>query len=161
MAAFSFFFFTFQMFSPFHVSPSEIPYLILFSPASMKVLPHPPNPSSLPSLAFPYTGASKHLQTQGTLLPLMYKAIHCHICGWSHRPLHVYSLVGGPAWGELWGESDLLKVLLLLWGCKTPQLFQSLLQLPHQGPSRSVQWLAVSICLCICQALAEPLRRQP
>jgi hypothetical protein len=24
----------------------------------------------------------------------------------------------------------------------------------------SVQWLAASICLCICQALVEPLRRQ-
>ena len=28
------------------------------------------------------------------------------------------------------------------------------------GNSCSVQWLAVSICLCICQALAEPLKRQ-
>jgi hypothetical protein len=28
------------------------------------------------------------------------------------------------------------------------------------GTLCSVQWLAVSICLCICQALAEPLRKQ-
>jgi hypothetical protein len=28
-------------------------------------------------------------------------------------------------------------------------------------PSSSVQWLAASFHLCICQALAEPLRRQP
>jgi hypothetical protein len=27
--------------------------------------------------------------------------------------------------------------------------------------SHSVQWLAVSICLCICKALAGLLRRQP
>jgi hypothetical protein len=32
---------------------------------------------------------------------------------------------------------------------------------PVSGTPRSVQWLAVSILLCICQALAEPLRRQP
>jgi hypothetical protein len=31
---------------------------------------------------------------------------------------------------------------------------------PPLGSLCSVQWLAVSICLCICQALAEPLRRQ-
>jgi hypothetical protein len=31
---------------------------------------------------------------------------------------------------------------------------------PSETPC-SVQWLAASIHLCICQALAEPLRRQP
>ena len=31
---------------------------------------------------------------------------------------------------------------------------------PSLGSLCSVQWLAESICLCICQALAEPLRRQ-
>ena len=36
----------------------------------------------------------------------------------------------------------------------------SLLSLtPPFGTLCSVQWLAASICLCICQALAEPLRR--
>jgi hypothetical protein len=28
------------------------------------------------------------------------------------------------------------------------------------GTPCSVQWLAASICLCTCQALSEPLRRQ-
>ena len=32
---------------------------------------------------------------------------------------------------------------------------------PTSGTLCSVQWLAVSICLHICQALEEPLRRQP
>jgi hypothetical protein len=32
---------------------------------------------------------------------------------------------------------------------------------PPLGTQCSVQWLAVSIHLCICQTLAEPLRRQP
>jgi hypothetical protein len=49
----------------------------------------------------------------------------------------------------------------LHWGCKPSQLLQSLLQLLHQGPLNSVQWLAGSILLCICHTLAEPLRRQP
>jgi hypothetical protein len=44
--------FTFQMFSPFQVSPEETPYPIPPPPASMKVLPYPPTP------AFLYTGAS-------------------------------------------------------------------------------------------------------
>jgi hypothetical protein len=30
----------------------------------------------------------------------------------------------------------------------------------ERGEGTSVQWLAVSICLCFCKALAEPLRRQ-
>ena len=46
-------------------------------------------------------------------------------------------------------------------GLQTPQLLQSLLQLLHHDPLWSDRWLAVSICFCICQALAEPLRRQP
>jgi hypothetical protein len=53
-----------------------------------------------------------------------------------------------------------LTLLLPPWGCKPPQLLQFLLQLLHLGPPSSVQWLAASICLCICQILAEPLRRQ-
>jgi hypothetical protein len=32
---------------------------------------------------------------------------------------------------------------------------------PPSGTPRSIQWLAASICLCICQAVAEPLGRQP
>jgi hypothetical protein len=43
-------------------------------------------------------------------------------------------------------------------GLQTPSAPKSLLQLLHQGPSSSVQWLAVSFLLCICQALGEPLK---
>jgi hypothetical protein len=31
---------------------------------------------------------------------------------------------------------------------------------PPLGTPCSVQWLALSICLCICEALVEPLKRQ-
>jgi hypothetical protein len=47
----------------------------------------------------------------------------------------------------------------IIWGCKPLQLF-----LPFSnssiGTQCSVQWLAVSIHFCICQALADPPRRQ-
>jgi hypothetical protein len=59
-----------------------------------------------------------------------------------------------------WGWSGWL-ILFFLWGCKLLQLLQSLLHLLHQGPLCSVQWLASSFLLCICKALAGPLRRQP
>ena len=95
------------------------------------------------------------------LLPLMSnKAILCHICSQHHGSLHVYSLVDGPIPGSSRG-SGLLTLLLPPWGCKPPQLLQSLLQLLHRGTLRSVQWLAASFHLCICQALADSLRRQP
>ena len=59
-----------------------------------------------------------------------------------------------------------MKLLIYPQGCKLPQVLQSLFHLLHQGcppkpvPSCSVQWLAVSILLCIHRALAEPLKRQ-
>jgi hypothetical protein len=60
-----------------------------------------------------------------------------------------------------WGRSGRLTLLLPPCDCKPPQLLQSLLQLLHRGTLRSVQWLAASFHLCICQALADSLRRQP
>lgn len=78
------------MFSPFRVSPSEIPYPIAPPSAYMRVLTHPPTHFCLPALAFPYTGVSNTPWAQGLLLPLISnKTILCHICDWSHRSLHV------------------------------------------------------------------------
>jgi hypothetical protein len=137
-------------------------------PASKRVLLHPPTHSHLPALAFLLHWRIEHTQAQGLLLPLMSnKAILCYICSQSHGSLHVYTLVGGSVSGSS-GESGWLtlacskglKIHAHSMGLKT-QLLQSLLQLLHQGPPCSVPWLAVSICLCFCQALAEPLRRQP
>jgi hypothetical protein len=96
--------FTCQMLSPFQVSPLETLYPILFSPASMIVLPLPPTHSCLPALAFPYWGIASP-QTQGWLLPLMSnKATLCHICSRNQGSLHVYSLVGGPVPGSSGGS---------------------------------------------------------
>jgi hypothetical protein len=43
---------------------------------------------------------------------------------------------------------------------QTPSVPSVLPLTPPLGSPCSVQWLAVSICICICQALAESLRRQ-
>ena len=43
---------------------------------------------------------------------------------------------------------------------QTPSAPSVLSLIPPLRTPCSVQWLAVSICLCICQALAGPLRRQ-
>jgi hypothetical protein len=45
-------------------------------------------------------------------------------------------------------------------GLKTPSVPWVLSLAPALGTLCSVQWMAVSIHFCICQALAEPLRRQ-
>jgi hypothetical protein len=89
------------------------------------------------------------------------KSIFSHIWSWSHRSLHVYSSVGGPV-PRSSGGSGQLTLLLPPWGCKIPQLHQSLCQLLQEDPMLSpmVGCEHRSISLCICQALAEPLRRQ-
>jgi hypothetical protein len=61
--------FTFQMLSPFQISPPEPSYPILPPPASKRVFPHPPTHppthSCLHFLAFPYTRASNLHRTKG------------------------------------------------------------------------------------------------
>jgi hypothetical protein len=70
----------------------------------------------------------------------------------------VYTLVGGLVLGSSrW--SPWLILLFFLWSYHPFQLFQSFLTPPFGSPC-SVWWLTVSICLCICQDLAKPLRRK-
>ena len=69
--------FTFQMFSPFHVSPPETPISSFLLPL-WGCSPIHPLPSSCPSI--PLHWGIKHPQDQGALLPLMpHKAILCYI----------------------------------------------------------------------------------
>jgi hypothetical protein len=56
--------FTFQMLFPYLVSPLEIPCLILPLSTYVRVLPHPPTHSRLPTMAFPYTVASSLHRTK-------------------------------------------------------------------------------------------------
>jgi hypothetical protein len=160
------------MFSPFQVSPSETPYPIPSPPASMRVLPPPPplwgcSPpnSHTPALAFPYTGASK------TLMP---KGLSSQWCPTRPSSAAYVASAMGPSMCILWLTVQSPGALegLTGWHCCTPlhpphgsanplKLLQSLLQTLHWGSLSSDQWLATSIRLWICQALAEPLRRQP
>jgi len=94
-------------------------------------------------------------QDQGLLLPLVpNKAILCYICSWSHGSVHVYSLGSGLVPGVLvsWHSCSL--------GLQTHSAPSILSLTPPLGTSFSVQWLAASIHLCVCQALAKPLRGQ-
>jgi hypothetical protein len=81
-----------------------------------------------------------------------------YICSWSHGSHHVYFLVGGSAPGSS-GEGVWLVDIVLPVGLQTPSAPSALSLTPLLVTLCSVQWLAVSIHLCICQALAEPLRR--
>ena len=94
-------------------------------------------------------------------LPLMSdEAILCYICSWSHGSLHVYSLVGD----LVPGSSGVLMVQLVnsvlpMW-LQSPSALSGIpLTLPLGLPC-SVQWLAVSTHISICQEQAESLRGQ-
>ena len=78
----------------------------------------------------------------------------CHISHWGYESLHGYSLVGGPV-PENSGGSGWLTLLLPPWGCKPPQLLQSLLQLLYQGLcAQSNGWLLASAPIFVSQEKA-------
>ena len=52
---------------------------------------------------------------------------------------------------------DIVVLPMLLQTPSTP----SVLFVKELGTPGSVQWLAGKICLCICKAMAQPLRREP
>jgi hypothetical protein len=56
--------------------------------------------------------------------------------------------------------SWLVDIVVLPTGLQTPSAPSILLRIPPLGSPCSVHWLAASICICISQALAEPLRKQ-
>jgi hypothetical protein len=124
--------FTFQMFSPFQISPLGTPYSPFPPPASMMV-PPPTHPLLFSCPGVPLPWGIEHTQTHGPLLSLMsIKTILCYLCSPSHGFHHVYSL-GGPV-PRSSGWSCWFTLLLSPWGCKPLHLLQSLLQLLHQGP---------------------------
>jgi hypothetical protein len=71
----------------------------------------------------------------------------CVLFGWWFSP-----------W-ELWGYW-LVHIVVSPMGLQTPSAPWLLSLAPPLGTLCSAQWLAESIHLCICQALAKPLRRQ-
>jgi hypothetical protein len=123
------------------------------SPCLCEIVPSPTHQflSSCPGIP-PHWGI-EHPQTQGLLLPLTSnRAILCHTCAWSHVSLHGYFLVGGP--GGLVGSHCCFPPP---WGCKPPQLLQSLLQLFHWEPRAQCNgWLGATayVFVQICQSLS-------
>jgi hypothetical protein len=122
-----FYLFTFQMLSPFLVSPLKTPYFTTPPPPLQFYEGDAPSTHPLPlhQPSIPLCWGMEPSQDQGSPLPLMpYKAILWDICGWSHGSLHVYSLVSSLVPGSS-GESGWLILLFFLWGCKPLQLLQS------------------------------------
>jgi hypothetical protein len=149
--------FTVQILSPFQVFLSETFYKISPSPAFMRVLPHPPTlvfllcHSLIPGHRIP-SGPRASLPTDPN------KAILCHICSLSPMAPCV-----------LFGWWSTLRELMGIWpvdtaatsmGLQTPSVPSVPSPTPPLGTPHSVQWLVTSIHFCICQALAEALRRQ-
>jgi hypothetical protein len=123
--------------------PSGNPLFYSPPPVSMKVLHHSPTHPLLSSCpGIPLYWGIEPPQALRPFFPLMFnKAILCHICGWSHGSLHVYSLVDGPV-PRSSERSGQLTLLLLSWACKLPQLLQFLLQILHRGlHTQSNGWL--------------------
>jgi hypothetical protein len=116
-----FYVFTFQMFSPFLVSPLEPLIPSPLPSASIRVLPLPPTHSPLHGPGIPLHWGIE----PWPLLLMPDNATLCYICGWSHGSLHVYSLVGDLVPGSS-GRSGCL-ILFFLWGFKSLKLLQVLL----------------------------------
>jgi hypothetical protein len=72
----------------------------------------------------------------------------------------VYSLVSGLVHGSFGGGVWLVDIVVLPMGLQTPSTPSVLALTSPLGSLHSVQWLAVSILICLSQDLAEPLRRQ-
>jgi hypothetical protein len=62
--------------------------------------------------------------------------------------------------GALGGGVRLFDIVVLSMWLQAPSAPSVLSLIPPLGTPCSIQSLAASICLCNCQALAEPLRRQ-
>ena len=122
-------------------------------PASMRVFSHPTTHSHLPTLTFSYTSLYRTkclFSRQGH--PLLHRWLEpcvppCVLFGWWFS-----------SW-ELFGVW-LVDIVVLPMGFQTLSVPSVLSLTPPLGNPSSIQWLAASIHLCICQTLAEPLRRQ-
>jgi hypothetical protein len=138
----------------------ETAYHILPPPVSMRVFLHPPIHSHLPALNSP---------TLGNLLSLHRTRTSPPINSWQGHPLLHMQLEPCvilcwwlSPW-EFWGGEGvwLVDIAVLPVGLQTPSTPSVLSLTPLLRTLCSVQWLSANICLCICKALAGPLRRQP
>jgi hypothetical protein len=147
---------------PFPGLPFRNPHSIPPSPASMRVLPHLPIHSHLPAMALSYTGVWNTLRpkdhsshgcpSRPSSATYVAKALGLSMCT-------RWMVVQSP---DLWGAPEvwLVDTVDPIMGLQTPLAPSVTSPTPLPGTPCSVQWLASSIPVCICQALADPLRRQ-
>jgi hypothetical protein len=143
--------FTLQNLSPSLLYPMKTPYPL--PPPSV----HQPTHTCFLALSFPHTGAESLHRTKGlsfhwwqtrpSSATYATKAPPCVFFGWWFSPR------------ELWGYW-LIHIVVPPMGLQTPSAPWVLPLAPSLGTLCSFQWMAVSIHFCICQALAEALRRQ-
>jgi hypothetical protein len=132
--------------SPLWKSPIPSP-----PPASIKMLPTSPTNSCLlpwhsSTLAHGTPSGPRNPPStddqQDHLLPHMWPAPWVASCVFFGCWSSTWDLGGGGAWPVNTAAHSM--------GVKLPQLSQSLLQLLHQGPPYSIQWLSASFLFCIC-----------
>ena len=136
----------------------SIPSESTLSPLCLPLLPNAPTPTSWP-WHFPILG---HRTFTGTRVSPPFDVwlgcplLHMQLESWV--PLCVFfDWLFSPR--ELWGHW-LVHIVVPPIGLQNPSASWVVSLAPSLGTLCSVQWLAVSIHFCICQALAEPLKRQ-
>jgi hypothetical protein len=138
--------------------PSRNPLSHPPSPCLYEGAPKPIHAPLTSSPGIPLHWGIKLPQDQGLFLPLMSnKAILCHISSQRHGFLIVYSLIDGSVLGGLGGSGRrvwLVDTVAPFMGLQTPSAPSVPSPTPPSWTPCSVQWLPVSIRLCICQALA-------
>ena len=161
----------------FHLSTFQIlPLLLAPTPRVFTTFPLPfasrgqcPPPLPSPIHPLPAHPSSPHYPSSGqqfsTELGIYHlpvkpdKAVLCYICARGHGPIQICSLVGGLVFGSFQGSRlvDNVSLPMGLLPLSAPSMLP--LTLP-QGFLSSVQWLAVSICICLNELLVEVLRGQ-
>jgi len=138
------------MLSPFLVSPLKIPYPFPLPPAHQ----HPHTPASWPwhSLILRHRAFTGPRTSPPIDDRLGHPLLHMQLQPWV-PPCVFFDWWFSP-W-ELW-RYWLVHIVVLPMGLQTPSAPWVLSLAPSLGTLCSVQWMAVSIHLCICQALAEP-----
>jgi hypothetical protein len=143
--------YTFQMLPPFLVPPPPK------APYPLPLLTNPPTPVSWPwhspalgNRTFKWPRASPPIDDQ-----LRHPLLHMQLEPWV-RPSVFFDWWLSPR--ELYGV--LVSSYFSPMGLETSSAPWILSLAPLFGTVCSVQWMAVSIYFCICQSLAEPLRRQ-
>jgi hypothetical protein len=148
---------TFQMLSPFPISlPPKNTLSHPPSPCFYEGVPIPTYHFHLPTLDSPSLG---HLSS--FIGPKTSPSIDWQVHSLLHMQLEPCVLLCWwlSPWG-FWGVW-LVDIVALPIELQNPSIPSILSLTPLLETPGSIQWLTANICLCICHALAEALRRQP